>query len=199
MKQLNVRAVEKTIRIPAEKWRGRCHEIAALLLKHKLVRGKLRYGHWTGIVMKGSRLDYYPNGLVRHGWVELADGTIVDPTRFDFEQKPPYIYVGKNDYYDAGGNLERLSTLSPAPKFDPQDKLLLLQISDNPTASFLISNLQRPIRNHQLVITIHQAFWLANLPLQILGKNAKQIYKSLIAAGQEGLIPIDNNQMILGA
>lgn len=198
MKRLDVNSVSETIGMPIENWRGKCHEVAGLLLKHRVVRGKLRYGHWTGPVVEGSKFDYYPNGLVRHGWIELADGTIVDPTRFDFEQKPPYIYVGENDYYDAGGNLERLAKITPAPKFDPANKLLVLQILDNPTASFLISNLQRPIRNRQLVITILQAFWLANLPLQVLGKNAKTIYTSLIDAGQEGLIPIDNKQMILG-
>lgn len=33
-------------------------------------------------------------GFCRHGWVELEDGCVLDPTRWVFEHVEPYIYVG---------------------------------------------------------------------------------------------------------
>lgn len=193
-----IKIIEKTIKIPVEKWRGQCFGIADLMLKHKLIEGKLRYGHWTGPVAKGSRFEKYPDGLSHHGWIELPDGMIVDPTRFDFEQKPPYIYVGKNDYYDAGGNKLLLATMQPPPKFDVNEKQIFLTVKDKSAIRLIENLLDREVNKDSLVIiTIKQALWLANLPIQILDKADKPIYEALIQANLGAFIPYDNRKLVL--
>jgi len=205
--KIQIEDVEKTIKIPAERWRGKCHQIAALMLEHKLVKGKLRYGHWTGPVVNGSKFEKYPDGLVHHGWIELPNGQIVDPTRFEFEQKAPYIYVGKNDYYDAGSNKYRLDNMKPPPKYNALEKQITLEINDDDcpivTPSYSMDAIQliedlleRNVKDGKVNVTVKQAFWLANLPLQILDKAAKPIYSALIRAEMSGLIPFDNRKLV---
>lgn len=43
--------------------------------------------------------------FIPHGWVLMPDGRIFDPTRWTFEAKSPYLYVGPDrDEYDKGSN-----------------------------------------------------------------------------------------------
>ena len=194
--KIQIEDVEKAIKLPTEQWRGKCHQIAALMLEHKLIKGKLRYGHWTGPVVNGSKFEKYPDGLVHHGWIELPNGQIVDPTRFDFEQKPPYIYVGPNDYYDAGGNEYRLKTMQPAPQFNFEEKCIDLTVDNTDAIEFIENHLNRKVIDKRVIITVKQAFWLANLPLQILDKAAKPIYSALIKAEMGAFIPFDNRKLV---
>jgi len=198
---MDIGKIAKVIGIPIEKWRGNCHGVASLLLQHGLVIGKLRYGHWTGPVSEKSIFGKYPRGLVRHGWIELKDGTIVDPTRFEFEHKQPYIYVGNNDYYDAGGNKIKLVNLKPAPEYNPSEKQVIISIT-YPSAMELVKELLKmkmktKAKSEKLTITLMQAFWIANLPLQLFEGLAKPIYQALIDAELGAFIPIDNKNIVM--
>lgn len=193
----NIEEVAKIIDVPIEKWGGRCHEIARLMLDKKLVVGKLRYGHWLGLVSEKSMFGKYPNGLVRHGWIELDDGNIVDPTRFEFEQKEPYIYVGKNDYYDAGGNIWRMKMMVPAPEFSEEEKHVILSVNSDATMNLLEEMLKVNGSLGKIIITVKQAFWLANLPLQAFEGLAKPIYEALIEAKLGAFIPYDNSKIVM--
>jgi len=192
---MHIQEVEKTIGIPSEKWRGRCHEIAELMLKHKLVKGRLRYGYWTGPVSRRSKFEKYPDGLIHHGWIELSNGQILDPTRFEFEQRHPYIYVGANDYYDAGGNKSRMKNMLPPPVFDFTEKCTILTINDGNAIKFIENHLNRKVTDNHVVVTVNQAFWLANLSLLVLKDACKPIFTALIQADLEAFIPIDNNRL----
>ena len=192
---LCVREAEAAIGIPVEEWAGNCHGISELLLTHGVVKGKLRYGHWTGPVSSDTDFSKYPKGLVRHGWIELPDKRIVDPTRYVFESVEPYIYVGENDYYDAGGNVFRKENMRPVPQFSESEKQVILA-SEDLAEQFIFESLGRVAENGSVPVTIKQAFWLANLPLDILGVAARQIYQALILAEQGALIPFDNQQLV---
>lgn len=91
---LTIEAVEKAIGIPSGKWHGRCYEVACLVVKAKLVHGTAVYGHYKGPVAKtgywASRQDQV---FQRHGWIVLDDDRILDPTRWSFENKKPYLYL----------------------------------------------------------------------------------------------------------
>ena len=197
MISFNIEEVAKIIDVPVEKWRGQCHGIASLLLKHGLIIGKLRYGHWIGPVSSKSMFGNYPNGLVRHGWIELGDGSIVDPTRFEFEQKEPYIYVGKNDYYDAGGNIFRMKEMVPAPEYNDSVKQVVLSLNSESAMNLIEEILNMKGNIGKISITMKQAFWIANLPLKIFEGLAKPIYKALIEAELGAFIPYDNREMVM--
>lgn len=106
-----VRQCADAIGIPTRDWFGRCYEIAGLILDYTdvidspiegLFAGATRvYGAWTEPVNPGSLfLVQYTAGHVQHGWLVLPDGTIVDPTRWCFEDAEPYVYIGAADHYE---------------------------------------------------------------------------------------------------
>jgi len=98
--ELSIRDVEDVCG-PVEKWPGNCHAIAHAIVKAKLVDGIAVYGHWTGPVHPQS--SFYSRskaGFCRHGWVELADGRVLDPTRWVFENVKPYLYIGDPADFD---------------------------------------------------------------------------------------------------
>jgi hypothetical protein len=110
----------KRIGRPLSSWMGDCYTIARLVIDHGLVRGVARYGAYMGEIAPGSmfadRADV-PGG-VNHGWVELKDGRVVDPTRWVFEDVEPYIYRGENrGEYDAGAQNRRALFRLPCPEY----------------------------------------------------------------------------------
>ena len=91
--KLTVEIVEKAIGIPAQKWVSRCHEIASAILDAGLVKGRAVYGMYLGPVDEGSHFNH-KSPMHRHGWIKISRTRVVDPTRWVFEDVPPYIYCG---------------------------------------------------------------------------------------------------------
>lgn len=88
---------ETAIGEPANAWAGRCYEISCKIVKAGLIDGgEAVYGHWVGPVHPESRFANR-RGLpfVLHGWIQLEDGCVIDPTRWVFEHVEPYLYVGE--------------------------------------------------------------------------------------------------------
>lgn len=91
-----IAACEKAIGVAAERWKGRCFEIASAIVAAKLVRGTAVYGHWLGEVNRKSFFYHEPKRpFIQHGWILLADSRVLDPTRWVFEAKAPYLFVGE--------------------------------------------------------------------------------------------------------
>jgi hypothetical protein len=97
--KLDAKAVAKAIKIPTKKWVGNCFGIAQALVEAGLVKGTAVYGHWVGPIARTSHFaDRRAVGFTNHGWVLLEDGeTVVDPTRWVFEARDPYIFIGKKE------------------------------------------------------------------------------------------------------
>ena len=200
-KGLSVSKVAKQIGIPVKRWPGACYLIASKMVEHKLVKGVPRYGHWLGPVAKGTMFSN--RIIVQHGWIECVDRIIagndalvvIDPTRFVFENKKPYIYVGpKSQYYDIGGNQFRdaLRRGEPFPDFVDDEKSLPVPLKLNPVFGSL--KIKPPKR-----LCVSQLFWLANKPYYDFGGYADILYKWLIKNNYGALIPYDNQQLILGS
>lgn len=83
-------------------------------VQHRDVQGEVRYGNWMGPIHPDCP-EFGGRPFAHHGWVEKADGSIVDPTRWVFEHVKPYIYEGPNDHYDAGGNEIREARIGSRP------------------------------------------------------------------------------------
>lgn len=187
---------------PTKEWPGRCFEIASRAVDAG-VPGKALYGHWLGPVAKGTLFEGRDRvGFVRHGWIELPDGRIIDATRWCFEGASPYVYIGKNDHYDMGGNAFRRAVMRPPPAWSPDEKQIRFDGS-TPAWNFVekILNLESLYDDHDYkigFITDEQMFWLANLDLQALGEHAKEVYAFIIRRGREALIPIDNRRHVEG-
>lgn len=235
-KPLTVKRVEKVIGQRASKWKGNCYGIAGALVAKKLVEGVAVYGLYHGHIAKTSMFAGQP--FARHGWVLAPDGTVIDPTRWVFEDVEPYIFEGHPrshppaclDFevsddeftcvhcghvleehqsgfmrpckiciewpYDEGANRLREMLMKPPPRPDekvPGDgtpQFLLVSTQCNEFISVLLSNGRRPDGR----LTKSQLFWLANVPYNLLGGFAHEIYSALRPLGMGSFVPIDNQQ-----
>ncbi len=176
---------------PVAAWEGHCYSVACAILAAKIFPGQARYGHYSGPVAPGTLFDL-DMPFIRHGWIELPDGTIIDPTRWVFEGAPPYLWIGHNTgEYDAGGQRWLQAIESPPPLTKPGD--LTVDLPLTPAArAFVLSLLGDPP-----TITDEHAWWLANLSLSTLGEFTRPIYEALAAGGYAMAIPIDNYRLVL--
>jgi hypothetical protein len=139
-------------------------------------------------------------GVIQHGWVEVS-GTfptsckIIDPTRWVFEAKAPYIYEGASDYYDIGGNKFRMAMLGPCPEFDKKKTLVKLeqQLGDDEAWKFL--QMLTGGRPEMDTMIVH---WLANQDPREFGEFAPAFFKAIQELGLKALIPIDNWEFVMG-
>lgn len=197
----DINEVAAIIDWPVEDWPGNCYAVACAMLERGALKeehedAKKRYGHWLGPVdPKAPKFGDRKTPFQRHGWLEVGT-TIIDPTRWVFENKKPYIYVGKNrGKYDVGGNRIRMAIMGPPPPYDmsaPRAKTAIWSVCGE-AHRFVMDRLL----GGSLGLTKAQEMWVANADPAILGRHAKPIYQAIIKAGLPGLIPIDNRRLIL--
>lgn len=191
----------RRIDLPANEWAGNCYALACYFVKYGLVKGTAVYGHWTGEVHPESYFGARAHSpFIQHGWVLLENGNIVDPTRWAFEAKEPYIHIGPpSSEYDEGGNQFKAALRRPPPSFNPDDQTVELTSGILPTApwKFLEDLLRIDISEQEPGrITIEQLFWVANLPVRDLGRHAEAIYSAFEKVGMGAAIPKDNREMV---
>lgn len=198
---------EEALGEPAEKWKGRCFEIACRINDAGLTPGaKPRYGHYWG--------ECHPDGYFgtptlppRHGWLELPEGVIFDPTRWVFENVDPYLALvfpdglERHRAYDVGG--ERLMS-----RFDrdipPSDEELKARgdmwFKEHPEYVFPESTwplLDAVLGRHENLRRGHLNY-LANRGPEFLGEHAEAIYKVFVEKGKQAWIPLDYRHAVLG-
>ena len=182
------------LRLPQRKWPGRCYEICCKILECHMLEGVARYGHYLGPVKEGTM--FYDRLVVQHGWIEMKDGRIFDPTRWVFEGVEPYVYVNKNNGdYDIGGNKYRVSIM---PKFPPvynANGVIPIPLPKKPES---FRTFAKAIFYGQDFISVEQLHWLATRPPDSLGKQAKPLFRWIKKIDQECLIPIDNWLYVMG-
>ena len=100
---MEAEALAQAIDIPLERWPLNCHGIASAVKDLVPVEGmRVCRGHWWGRV--SSKSAYRCASPLQHSWLVLADGRILDPTRWAMERPGcPEIYIGENDVYDEAG------------------------------------------------------------------------------------------------
>jgi len=94
---LTLEALEVCTEMKREKWAGCCIRVNYDMVRCHLAEGQVCYGDWTGPVAPKTYFAGQKN--IYHCWVELPDRQICDATRWVFEGREPYIYIGPNDYY----------------------------------------------------------------------------------------------------
>lgn len=194
-----LKQVEKALEWPAYDWAGKCFQVASGIVKHGLIpRARAVYGHFVGKVDPKSFFgDRAGMGFVQHGWIFLPDGQVYDPTRWTFENRKPYIYIGASDDYDEGGNRLRSMMVGGPPEFDPSE----------PRYEFTSRTLKaKPWQHVEALLDIQaeqeagiisesQIRWLANASFNKLQPHAFDIYQAIATVGRIALIPFDNRRL----
>lgn len=191
------------IGVPLLEWSGNCHAIACKILDAKLLVGVPRYGHYLGPV--GQSSPFYGKPLIHHGWIEMPDKVIVDPTRWVFECVAPYLARIAPDMpqykdYDLGGN-RRMGQLGvgvrgmPCPGPDegfngqPVERVRLVFKHGNARAARdylqdLVGTPNNP--------TKAQLVWVAHRNPDELGEAALALFDAIERVGCKAWIPQDN-------
>lgn len=190
---LTVEDLEDLLDEDAMEWEGQCYRLAHAA--SKLVKGRPVYGHYTGPVNEwGYWGDRAGLPFQQHGWVQLPDGRVLDPTRWLFEGADPYVYIGSDEDYDEGGNVFRSLLMKPPPRWGDEKRTVELSFSG--AAAKAVRSLLGPeeVRGSGGVVKMNlgQAMWLANLPYDILSPHQKEIYDALIEKSLAAFIPLDN-------
>lgn len=184
---------EKAIGIPSSEWPARCHEIAVAINRALNLNWQECYGFYYGPVAEGG--PFNPKApMQRHGWLKLPDRRVFDPTRWVFEQKPPYIFCeyDNDGHYDLGMERFKIGTRTPPPPDDAHEKKFDFGLAD-PDAALFVSE----IFDSYPTLNLMQVGWLANLGPTTLGKNAKPVYEKIVELGHSAFIPLDYQVAVL--
>lgn len=157
--------------------------------------GKPRYGHYHGPIAEYTMFSGRP--IIRHGWIEKPDKTIVDPTRWVFEGVDPYIFEGpdKEGCYDAGGNKLRAALMysAPPPEYNPEERQFDVPFTE---AGVIMKVLLGGYEGDKF--SMRQLHYIANLPPDFEEEDiVVDIYRWLRDQGLKCLIPIDNWRLIM--
>lgn len=197
---------------PMAGWAGKCHGISMVLvgLLNELNDGPpvatLRRGYFIGEVAKGSYFDGRPS---QHSWVELRDGTVLDPTRGAFTLLPFWpIWVGDDEDYDVGGcKCPLIASGDPPDPYDSESAEVELNLE---SIDYVVGLLGRALDYGDddgagwVLVSREQVAWLAHLPVReeerpgVLSRTfAAEVYAAIDDAGYGALIPIDRKDWIL--
>ena len=200
---ITIEQLEKEFGLPIKKWAGKCYQVACAAAK--LIKGaEPIYGHFLGEVKEGTMFHTSAlAGFVQHGWVQLPDGQILDPTRWVFEGAKPYLYHGPNDCYDEGGNALRMALMGGPPEFDPDEDIINIKPHMLATKAWVFVEERLGLEDALMYegyepgdITKEQLFWLANQDPRKLHGHARAIYAMLEGLDMKGFVPIDNWGMV---
>lgn len=182
------------IGIPLADWPGNCHGIAEAVLRRAPVDGmRLTRGHWHGYISRNS--IFGARDFTQHSWLVLADGRILDPTRWTLEDpKRPAIYLGVNDHYDEAGL--QLRQQQPPVFFNapPNPFQILLARIPQELCHALSSALGS---DHTPGTTDPEHRWLADALARAMKSDpdrlhdADRLYSLMAEAGMQAMIPID--------
>jgi hypothetical protein len=167
-------------------------KVLETLLKKEGKKARAVYGFWYGECLSKPKQPMH-----RHGWTVVGN-EILDPTRFVFEGKKPYLFQGRtvnHPEYDEGMRLAKLANRFPFPipgrgtsyniqwskqTFRFLSQLILENSDDKNKESVDPCNL-----NSQ------QLNWISNTDYLALGKYISEIYSKLIENELDVFIPLD--------
>lgn len=218
MKIPTLRECEVALKEPASAWAGRCYEIACKIVDAGLVSrkrgidGAAVYGHWVGKISPLSRFaDRRSCGFCPHGWIySEAHDLVIDPTRWAFENKAPYLYVDhppliprckhcqmlEEEHDDFGANAEcgyYEAELWPYDEGGNQMRAALRQPPPKPKRGDKRITIKLSVDTARFVdlllggsfksqLTDGQLFWLANAPYQTLAANGLDTLREIYEA-----------------
>jgi hypothetical protein len=179
-------------------WKGACSKVADAL-QDEMEPGEVAMirGHWIGPVADGSLFARKP--VSGHTWLQMKDGTIVDPTRWVFENVEPYIFVGSDDEnYDEGGQRLREAVRVMRGSAPRWDKAHVQYTFEGPTKVWvwIESQFEDTSPDKAWTLSRWQVAWIANTSPREFWPFAPIIYHWLEKVGMKTYVPIDLWRMV---
>jgi len=166
-------------------WPDNCYAVATALVELLPKNARTAYGFWYGTDKRNPERP-----LSRHGWAKF-NGKILDPTRWVFEKKEPYLFVCKEDKckeYDEGMTEFKEAFERPAPERDKTQRIMSFKWTTNEAA--FLTNLFGERRDWGKM-SMGEYFWLANKQPKRILPIISSFYKQLKKQNSIGIVPID--------
>lgn len=189
---------------PSEQWKGNCYGVAEAILQSGLLQPvidrfgliQVTYGQYFGVVLSGNQFS--GKAFVRHGWLEIEEGIVIDPTYWVFVNEEPELRVCGIEDYDMAARRLRSVVLKDnnAPEFQEADGVIRWTVNDPDVTSSVAELLGKNSRVNDGLITVNQVRWLGNRPLSELRSNAPAIYGAIDLLGFRAMIPLDNRRYV---
>jgi hypothetical protein len=169
----------------AEAFDGNCYAVSCVLAKMIGDGARAVYGFWNGNSVKRPTASMH-----RHGWVRMKDGTILDPTVFQFSNTIPFMHktTVDDERYDQGMKAFKLAIRRPPPERDPSEKTIRFDWSW--IHEKFITGLFGEERDWGKM-TFGEAHWLANLTVDELLPIVSILYEGLAKSKVIGFVPMD--------
>jgi hypothetical protein len=206
--RLGKRKMEGRLGGPPETWAGNCHG-ASMAVVDELGEdvAVVRRGYFTGHCHPFSYFGR-KGGVGQHSWVELRDGSVLDPTRFAITVEDPEwpVWHGPAGEYDIGGCRSQAPAGDPPSVFDSEhEPIELVCGSAEHLAVHLLGLPSEYYGEDWMQVSPEQVAWLAHLPIRegredpgtISPFFAPELYEAIINAEQGALIPIDRRDWML--
>lgn len=174
----------------SESWPNNCYAVATALVDLLPLTARTAYGFWYGTDVRNPGEE-----LSRHGWA-LLNGFVLDPTRWVFEQREPYLFVQKTSKakeYDEGMTQLREAFEHSSPKRDLSQKQFAFKWDLDETT--FLTNLFGESRSWN-ILTCEECFWIANKPPKRILPIVESFYKQLKGYDLLALVPIDFRAML---
>lgn len=193
LSRMPIERVGVLIGIPVETWPGKCYEVACALARalNWGTRAAPVYGLFKGRISPDCTLF---SGIARHGWIQLQDGRIVDPTRWVFRASAPTIEVfvpGSDAFeqaaedYDEGA--QTLANFTEMPDPDPQQPIHKLPAMMQALLPRITRSLTAPKE-----LALNQLSWLARAAASHMSiQESIEFCDWYIAQQRAGLLPVD--------
>lgn len=144
------------------------------------------YGIFNGFNIQTGSVGYF-----RHAWLLINETYIVDPTRWVFDGRQPKVFICSRDtnhiMYDEA-MIKFRSLIKREYPIEGTGKITICNWSDD--VKILLKTLSLSNQDFNKMSS-NQIFWLANLPVNVLGELKFEIYDKLISESFKMFIPID--------
>lgn len=179
----------KIIEFPVDDWPGNCFGVASGIAEAIDWPGRVVYGLWWGTIHEDS---HFNQRVCSHGWMQWGEW-VVDPTRWVFESKDPYVYEGPvGPEYDEGGRKLHEVLADKIGPPDPSDGRTIEEEVPEEIRAMLRTYVEFPDKP-----TTAQLGWVASRDFRVLGKFAKPFFEWLVSNERQVLIPIDSRKRVL--
>ncbi|EOC0011570.1 hypothetical protein ACI0X9_003254 [Cronobacter turicensis] len=192
---IDVCFAEREILIPSKSWvPEKSYLISRELVDRNILKGKAYIG-----TLREQLYEPYDDGRkvfkvlhTNYGWVELNNGLVIDPCSFiksaDANTLQPVSNIGQ---FYGGLNPQEITTTQIPMHYNSDELYPIIRGLHKEVFGRLLG-----FKVEVSGLTILEAAFIANLPIEKLGKNSKLVYEFLLRNGLSRLIPYKHVKVV---
>lgn len=188
--ETRVLRLARAIKLDLHEWPGNCYAVAAKIYQAHMVprRSRVRYGTYHGEIASGS--IFQGREFTHHGWIELPDNRIYDPTKWVFTDTVPEVWIGEySDDYDIASQRLTAALAQYSPPSLVAEKVKLTRKEARVLAAY--------VPDLKDSVSLADIYRIAHMPPSVLGNLGRPLYTVIKNLGHACFIPFDFWQLVM--